>query len=338
MTTKTTRASNKIAIEHTCEIWSPGSDPRGLIEIAWRESKWSHKAEGDNVIALQAFDRQREKLEKVGNPWVGDRSLWGASRGLFQAMAVYNVARWDPVSHPWAFFHPVVATAAAARLWNRGIAAGCKNMNDLRILWGYGSLKFKPGDSEYDRRVADTKDRLRRLGYPENLAEKPLLEFGLVGFGDGPQIKSGSESEDFDDQYDFLSGISVNLGLPTVPPPDAEMPDEWTARVLQDKGDKPTDTDDDGKPGKPGGKKGGKDKDKKKGKKGGKKDNKDTGDPKDQDGGEDGEEGDHLPDDGQDEDVDIDVDGPEQKGAIPWWLIGLGVAGLAGVAYGLSRR
>ncbi len=228
---RTTRRCNQLAIAATCKAWAPGSDPRGLITIAWRESRWNHLAEGDAAAAARAFERSKGKWS--ANPYVGSPGLWAASRGLFQLMTAYHLQRWDRMAHPWALYHPVVATVPAARLWNRAAQLGAKNYLDARIVWAYGSLKHKPGDPQYEKRVKTTRARLAALGYPESLATKPIAAFGLSPFGRGTQ--PGQEGK--------LAAISKALGLPQSPPPTETMPENWSCNGSADL---PSGDDDDG--------------------------------------------------------------------------------------------
>lgn len=226
-----TRLCNSAAIAVTLKAWAPGSDPRALQTMSWRESRWSHKAEGDKAAAARAFVKNRHKW--VANPWVDQPALWAASRGLFQLMVPYHLQRWSRTAHPYALFHPVISTVAAARLWNRAQQMGAKNMADVRIVWAYGRLRFKPGDPEYDKRVATTRARLGKLGFPESLLYKPIADFGLAPFGRGPQP----------DQDAKLAQIAGAIGLPRTAPPAERVPENWPCDTS---GDLPHDDADDG--------------------------------------------------------------------------------------------
>lgn len=215
---KKTRECNAKAIRETCRRWAPGSDPRGLLAFAWRESNWNHMAAGDQAAASRAFSKHKGQRWVQANPWVGDPSLWGASRGLFQMMPVFHLQRWDPSANPLALHHPVIATIAAGRLWNRAVQMGAKNLIDVRIVWGYGQLKHRKGSPQWDQRLISTRKRLILLGYPADLAEQPISAWKMSAFARGPQPG----------QADQMALIARSLGLPTSPPPAQAVPENYS--------------------------------------------------------------------------------------------------------------
>ncbi len=219
MTTKAQRLANLVAIRQTVDVFSPGGDHRGLHTIAKRESNLNHWVESthpsDREGAIRAFARNRSKFLAEGNPWLDQPELWYLSLGLFQLMVPNHLARWDSVAHPDVLRHPVVATVAAGRLWNRAIQRGAKNLCDMRSLWARGNLTTK--DPRYAERCASVRKRLKSLGYPESLADRSLESFGLQGFGTATT----------EDQYEKLWIVSRSLGI--TPNPD-QMPKSWGLR------------------------------------------------------------------------------------------------------------
>lgn len=224
MASSQTKRANLRAIGETVNWFSPGGDWRGLHAIATRESNLNHavaaRSQADRKGARKAWDkRMRSELESHGNPFIGpeyqheEPGGWFNSFGLFQLMAPYHVAKWGWRAPPSVLLHPVIATVAAARLWNRGVRAGAKNLCELRSFWKYGRMGVDPTP---EKRCRDTQENLRALGYSPTLALKPLREFGLEGFGTAPQ---SNDAERFADVVDVL-------GLPR----DGSMPDEWTPR------------------------------------------------------------------------------------------------------------
>lgn len=224
MASATQRAANLEAIRQTAQNFSPGADIRGLHAIATRESGMNHyvssRGEADRKGAIRALKRNRGMFEAAGNPWLDDLSLWHKSLGLYQHMVPNHLQRWDPVAHPNALRHPVVSTVVAGRLWNRAIQLGAKNLCDLRSLWARGNLGHDP---DYARRCASTRKRLESLGYSASLADRPLREFRLEGFGTRPTA----------DQYQRLWALSEALGLPSQP---EQAPEHWN---LKSPGDGP---------------------------------------------------------------------------------------------------
>lgn len=217
-----TRQSNRMAIHETVRRWSPGGDPRVLETIAFRESRWNHRAEGDRTIAPAVFKRTQAAWIRRGNPWAHEPRYWGASRGLFQAMVPYALVRWDEKAHPWSFFSPIVATAHAARLWNSAIRRGAQNMIDVRMVWAYGpkGLKIPRTDERYQKRLRSTVKRLQSLGHPPTLATRPASASKLDGFGTAKQ--PGQDHK--------VAEIAAALGLPTVLPPLGDVPKNWLVR------------------------------------------------------------------------------------------------------------
>lgn len=216
MTTQAQRLANLVAIRHTVDVFSPGGDHRGLHTIAKRESNLNHFVESthpsDREGAIRAFARNRSKFLAEGNPWLDQPELWYLSLGLYQLMIPNHLARWDSVAHPDVLRHPVVATVAAGRLWNRAIKKGAKNLCDLRSFWARGNLTTK--DPRYAERCASVRKRLKSLGYPDSFAERSLESFGLQGFGTATT----------EDQYEKLWIVSRALGI--TPNPD-QMPKSW---------------------------------------------------------------------------------------------------------------
>lgn len=224
MATSQTKRANLRAIGETVNWFAPGGDWRGLHSIAARESALNHtvaaRSEADRKGARRAWDRRmREELESHGNPYTGpeyqheEPGGWFNSYGLFQLMAPYHVPKWDWRAPPSVLLHPVIATVAAARLWNRGVRAGAKNLCELRSFWKYGRMGADP---DPEKRCRSVQANLRKLGYSPTLALVPIEQFGLGGFGTGPQS---------DDQEKVQDVVGV-LGLP----PDLSIPEEWTPR------------------------------------------------------------------------------------------------------------
>lgn len=223
MTTAAQKRANLTAIRRTIEEFSPGGDAAGLHAFAVRESGLNHyvpsRHPADRNGAIKAFARNRQKFADAGNPWVSDPELWYKSLGLFQHMIPNHLQRWDAAAHPNVLRHPVVATVVAARLWNRAVQLGAKNLCDLRSLWARGHLG---GDPSYAKRCASTRNRLKTLGYPDDTADRSLEGFGLQGFGRAPT----------GDQLAKFQRVAESLGLPTDP---AAAPEHWSLS-----GDSPT--------------------------------------------------------------------------------------------------
>ncbi len=224
MVSTQTKRANLRAIGEAVNWWSPRGDWRGLHAIAARESGLNHavaaRSELDRKGARRAWDkRMRAALEEQGNPYLGpeyqheDAGGWFNSHGLYQLMAPYHVPKWSWQASPFILNNPVIATVIAARLWNRGIKAGARNLCELRSYWKYGRMGVDP---EPEKRCQSVQRNLQKLGYSPTLAFKPLSEFGLGGFGTHPQP---------DDEERLADALNV-LGLP----PDGSMPMEWTPR------------------------------------------------------------------------------------------------------------
>lgn len=238
VTTAETKRANLRAIQETVKWFAPGGDWRGLHVFATRESAMNHNAvaqhPSDAAGAERAWKaRMRDKYIANGNPYVTTDRMhsnaggWWNSFGLYQMMAPYHVQRWSWQSPPSILFHPVIATVIAARLWNRGVQLGARNLCDLRSFWKYGRLG---NDPDYDKRCASLRERLGRMGYPQSLATKPLASFGLASFGRAPT--SG--------QAEMARDVSDVLGLPSSGMPEPE----WTPSNPTTPADPPPDGSD----------------------------------------------------------------------------------------------
>jgi hypothetical protein len=166
---------NELAIRITVAVVTGGTgNPDPLVSIAKRESAFNHLAIGDETIAAEVFERDREKIRENGSPWTDDPDAWAGSFGLFQLMAPYETQRWRADAHPSVLFHPVIATILAMRKWNRAIALGAQNAVDVRMVWAFGGdgLDIAKTDERYTSRVASERKRWRDLG----LSGDPLDE------------------------------------------------------------------------------------------------------------------------------------------------------------------
>ncbi len=237
MATPATRDANRRAIKETVNWFSPGGDFRGLHVIATRESNLNHyvsaKSQLDRKGARRAWDkRMHARLRDHGNPYLGpeyqheEQGGWWNSYGLFQLMAPYHVPGWSWTAPPAVLLHPIISTVVAARLWNRGVRAGAKNLCELRSFWKYGKLGVDPTP---EARCANTRQRIVRMGYPASLADKPLRSFGLQGFGTGP---TSGQNESFRDVANLLGLPASGAigpewspgGTPDLPPPPPPPP------------------------------------------------------------------------------------------------------------------
>lgn len=176
------------AITKAIDLFSPGADPAGLVSIAKRESAGNPNAIGDETIAPGVYERLRDELREMGNPWADDPSRWGGSFGLFQLMAPYFARLWHPKADPHELFDPLKATVVAGRLWNRAVRLGAKDPVEVRLVWAFGpkGLQHRPGSPEYDDRLASERKRFASLGYPADYATRSAASFGYQGFGTEP--------------------------------------------------------------------------------------------------------------------------------------------------------
>ena len=216
-----TKRANLRAIQETVNWFAPGGDWRGLYLFAMRESGMNHYAVAQHPADAKGAERawkarMRDKYIAHGNPYVTSDRMhsgeggWWNSYGLYQLMAPYHVQRWSWTASPSVLFHPVIATVIAARLWNRGVQLGARNLCDLRSFWKYGRLGADP---DYDKRCASLRARLGRMGHPQSLADKPLTAFGLRAFGSGPAAGTG----------EMVRDVADMVGLPST----GAAPMEW---------------------------------------------------------------------------------------------------------------
>lgn len=220
--TNATRIRNRDVIVRTLRYVAPDSDPRALLPSAQRESNFVHKIDATHPAdvegAKKAFERNKDGLFK-NNPWVAVPSLWATSRGMFQFMPANHLHRFDPNADPRVLWHPVVNTIVAARLFNKHVQAGAKNLCDVRSGWA-GGTKYWEKDPKYAERCKSLKNRLVSMGFPESLATVPTSYFKLDAFGTGPQKWD----------RDLVAHISRQMGLSDMVPA-ASIPENWTKPV-----------------------------------------------------------------------------------------------------------
>lgn len=175
------RMNAKDAIASTVHAWG-GQNPAALMRIAERESAFVPTAVGDIQPATEAYERVWQDLVKMGNPWAQDTERWYGSYGLYQLMAPYYARIWHPQADPHVLFDPHIATAVAARIWNRAVAKGAKDFMDVRMFWANPKFLGKgPGDPFYDSRL-DSK-----FTVVEGIRNPPVNRYDYQAFGTGPQ-------------------------------------------------------------------------------------------------------------------------------------------------------
>jgi hypothetical protein len=171
----------------------------------------------------------RAALESHGNPYLGPEYQhenpggWFNSHGLYQLMAPYHVPKWDWRAPPSVLLNPVISTVIGGRLWNRAAAAGARNLCDVRTFWKFGRLV---DDDAAARRCDDTMARLESLGYPGDLALRPLEAWGLEGFGTGPEPDDAERLADALDELGLPADGSIGQEWAAGELPDDELPDE----------------------------------------------------------------------------------------------------------------
>lgn len=186
------------AIEATVAAWGAGN-PAALIRIAERESRLIPTARGDANDAPIAYEGQRDKLRAMGNPWADDPSRWSHSFGLYQLMPAYQARKWTPKADPHVLFDPRIATVVAARLWNKGIAAGADDFVRMRLWWANPNLVGIPSSDER------YQSRLDKWSIVDGQLNPPTSYYDYSAFGTGPQ--PGQESR--------LPGAAAELPAPT---------------------------------------------------------------------------------------------------------------------------
>lgn len=175
----------KEAIAATVASWG-GRNPAALIRIAERESRLTPTARGDAAYAPAAYERVRDDLRKMGNPWADDPSRWSHSFGLYQMMPAYYARLWSPTADPHVLFDPRIATVVAARLWNRALQKGATDFVRVRLFWANPSwVNIPSDDSRY-------QDRLDKWSIVDGQLNPPVRYFDYSAFGTGPQ--QGQES------------------------------------------------------------------------------------------------------------------------------------------------
>lgn len=172
----------KEAIIATVAAWGAG-DPAALIRIAERESRLNPTARGDLEAAPRAYERVRDNLQKMGNPWANDPSRWDASMGLFQMMPAYYARLWSPTADPHVLYDPRIATVIAGRLWNRAVKAGADDFVSVRLFWANPNWVRVPDDDErYISRLND------KWSIVDGEVNPSVIRFrGYSAFGTGPQ-------------------------------------------------------------------------------------------------------------------------------------------------------
>lgn len=207
-TSKTREMNRRIIVETVRRIAGGSADARALLPTAKRESNFAHrvdaKHEADIKGATKVFERLKDTTYK-NNPWRNSPALWQTSRGLFQMMVPYHVTKFGEDWAPTVLWHPVAATIAAARIFNRLAAAGAKNMCEIRSGWA-GGPGYWNRDPKFDKRCASLRSRLESMGLPVSLADKPVAEFGLQPFGRYPKANDNA----------VINAISKELGIPGI--------------------------------------------------------------------------------------------------------------------------
>lgn len=176
----------KEAIISTVAAWGAG-DPSALIRIAERESRLRPSVVGDVEKAGDAYDRVRDQLVQMGNPWATDRERWAGSFGLYQLMAPYAARLWSPKADPHVLFDPRVATVVAARLWNRAVRAGATDFVRVRLFWANPNWVNIPSDD--DRYLS----RLDKWSIVDGQMNPRVEQFDYGHFGYGPQDGQASK-------------------------------------------------------------------------------------------------------------------------------------------------
>lgn len=192
--------------------WTNGAgnaDP--LISFAMRESGLTPTAVGDvaNGEAAKSWKRNKAKFVKAGNPWANKDSLWEASLGLYQHMPSNWINFWDLLADPRVFFDPIISTIVAARMWNRAVQLGAKNVIDVRMYWAFGpqGLKRPKDGPQYQSRIASERARWKKLGLVGDPATIDAKSFRLDAFGTGPQPN----------QVARVNALRGGTGIPEIP-------------------------------------------------------------------------------------------------------------------------
>jgi hypothetical protein len=199
-------------IRSVVAAWTGGvgnADP--LISFAMRESGLTPTAVGDveNGEAAKSWKRNKAKFVKAANPWAHQDSLWEASLGLYQHMPSNWINFWDLRADPRVFFDPIVSTIVAARMWNRAVSLGAKNVIDVRMYWAFGpqGLKRPKDGPQYQSRIASERSRWKKLGLSGDPATVSAASFRLGAFGTGPQA----------DQNARVAALREGTGIPEIP-------------------------------------------------------------------------------------------------------------------------
>lgn len=187
----TKRANAQIILD---VLAAKGGDGRFLRAIAGRESGLNHVIRhlhpADRGGSVTAWRRNRRRF--ANNPHYYEEEAWDHGKGLFGMMPGYHLHRWDPNAHPDILFNPYVASVAAARLAAGCMRSGAKTWADVDQCWATGSPRRGSG---WEARRQRMRNRLRRIGYPEDLVDQRPQP---GGWGRGPQ----------DDQLEILWSLS----------------------------------------------------------------------------------------------------------------------------------
>lgn len=208
-TSNATRTMNQAIIGATVRaVAGQNADPRVLLPTAKRESAFAHRVDAKHPAdvegAKRVFARVKDTTYK-NNRWRNRPELWATSRGLFQLMVPYHVTKLGADWAPTVLWHPIAATFAAARLVNRLVASGAKNMCQVRSGWA-GGTKFIANDPDFERRCQSLQNRLKSMGYPTDLAFRPIEQFGLAPFGTGPKSNDNA----------VINALSAKWGIPGI--------------------------------------------------------------------------------------------------------------------------
>jgi hypothetical protein len=168
------------AIDATISAWGAGN-PAALRMIAFRESRFNPYARGDLDSAPLAYERVKDDLIKMRNPWARDAERWDASLGLYQTMPAYYARLWHPQADPQVLLDPRIATVVAGRIWNKAVLAGADDFVRVRLYWANPRLmKIDSDHPEYQK-------RLDRFSIVDGQLNPRVSQFDYRSFGTGPQ-------------------------------------------------------------------------------------------------------------------------------------------------------